>query len=256
MNKRRELSLVIIPHWGARTIEHRFSVCGLVLLGIGVGLLLLALLVAGVFALRANLDYADYRSLRGRNAELTRQVGQIALLRTELERMKQEDEKIRAMLGFDQSPPPLDLEELYRSLSGDSAAAPESALSELPPGRDPLIPGIPPLDTYAVSRGMSAGHSGIDLVAPTGTPVRATADGRVLSAGWDTLYGNSLKLQHARGFVTFYGHLSRILRLPGDSVRQGQLIGYVGNTGRSTAPHLHYEVLRNRRNENPQQYFR
>ena len=96
-------------------------------------------------------------------------------------------------------------------------------------------------------------HQGTDYSAGTGTPVRATADGTVSKAGWDGGYGNLVELRHANGIRTRYGHLSRFAaRLSvGDRVKQEQTIGFVGSTGLSTGPHLHYEFLVNGRATNP-----
>jgi murein DD-endopeptidase MepM/ murein hydrolase activator NlpD len=91
-------------------------------------------------------------------------------------------------------------------------------------------------------RGRSAMHAGIDLAGPTGTPIYATADGRVGRSGWVGAYGNLIELEHGRGIQTRYGHLSRSIVAAGERVQRGQLIGYMGSTGRSTGPHLHYEV--------------
>ncbi len=89
----------------------------------------------------------------------------------------------------------------------------------------------------------AAFHPGIDLAAPYGTPVYATADGTVLRAGWTSGgYGNLVEINHGRGIVTRYGHLSKVLVSPGDRITRGQQIGRVGSTGRSTGNHLHYEV--------------
>ncbi|HET6762857.1 MAG TPA: M23 family metallopeptidase, partial [Longimicrobiaceae bacterium] len=89
-------------------------------------------------------------------------------------------------------------------------------------------------------------HLGLDLAAPMGTPVRATADGSVSYAGPRGGYGNMVEVEHPNGFATRYGHLSRLADalFPGSAVRQGQVIGYVGMTGLATGPHLHYEVRR------------
>jgi murein DD-endopeptidase MepM/ murein hydrolase activator NlpD len=97
-------------------------------------------------------------------------------------------------------------------------------------------------------------HDGVDYAADYGTPVRATADGIVTRAGRDGGYGNLVELRHANGIRTRYGHLSgfaRGLRV-GGRVSQGETIGYVGSTGLSTGPHLHYEFLINGRPTNPQ----
>jgi murein DD-endopeptidase MepM/ murein hydrolase activator NlpD len=85
-------------------------------------------------------------------------------------------------------------------------------------------------------------HKGIDLAAPTGTPVYAPADGLVARADWFSSYGNYIQLEHGGELQTRYGHLSGFAVQAGDRVKKGDLIGYVGSTGRSTGPHLHYEV--------------
>ncbi|HEY7435556.1 MAG TPA: M23 family metallopeptidase [Methylomirabilota bacterium] len=85
-------------------------------------------------------------------------------------------------------------------------------------------------------------HLAVDYGAPIGTPVRAVADGVVIQAGWNGGYGNSISLRHARGYETMYNHLSRIDVRRGQRVRQRQVIGRVGSTGLSTAPHLDYRV--------------
>jgi murein DD-endopeptidase MepM/ murein hydrolase activator NlpD len=94
-------------------------------------------------------------------------------------------------------------------------------------------------------------HAGLDLAATYGSPIAAAADGRVVSAGWHGGYGQLVAVIHGGGIETLYGHMSRIAARPGELVRQGQVIGYVGSTGLSTGPHLHYEVLKNGRPVNP-----
>jgi murein DD-endopeptidase MepM/ murein hydrolase activator NlpD len=88
-------------------------------------------------------------------------------------------------------------------------------------------------------------HLGIDYAAPTGTPVRAAADGTVVLAGWSGGYGRTVRIRHGRGLETLYGHLSRIAVRNGQHVSQGTLIGAVGSTGLATGPHLDYRTLRN-----------
>jgi murein DD-endopeptidase MepM/ murein hydrolase activator NlpD len=96
-------------------------------------------------------------------------------------------------------------------------------------------------------------HEGIDLVAPTGTPVHAAADGVVFGAAPNGRYGNWIRIDHAGRLATIYGHLSAFAPgiTPGTRVSRGELIGFVGNTGRSTAPHLHFELLVNGKPVNP-----
>jgi murein DD-endopeptidase MepM/ murein hydrolase activator NlpD len=101
--------------------------------------------------------------------------------------------------------------------------------------------------------GYSRMHRGADFAAPTGTPIMAAGDGTIVRAGPFSSYGNYLRIRHANGYETAYAHLSRFGRgmRAGARVRQGQVIGYVGTTGRSTGPHLHYEVLRRGAQINP-----
>ena len=91
-------------------------------------------------------------------------------------------------------------------------------------------------------RGRAAMHAGIDLAAPLGTPIYATADAIVGRSEWANGYGNLIELSHGRGIQTRYGHLSKSLVKAGQRVKRGQLIAYMGSTGRSTGSHLHYEV--------------
>jgi murein DD-endopeptidase MepM/ murein hydrolase activator NlpD len=88
-------------------------------------------------------------------------------------------------------------------------------------------------------------HKGMDFKAGYGTPILAATDGRVAAAGWAGGYGKQVRINHAGGLMTSYSHMSRIAAQPGTMVRQGQVIGYVGSTGLSTGPHLHYELYRN-----------
>jgi len=94
-------------------------------------------------------------------------------------------------------------------------------------------------------------HAGVDLGAAAGTPIVAAADGRVASAGWAGGYGRAVAILHAGGLETKYGHMSRIAAYAGETVRRGDVIGYVGSSGLSTGPHLHFEVMKNGRPVNP-----
>lgn len=98
-------------------------------------------------------------------------------------------------------------------------------------------------------------HPGIDIATPMGTKVQAPADGVVISTGPKGSYGNAIVIDHGYGVVTRYGHLSGFNVRPGQRVRRGDVIGFVGQTGRATAPHLHYEVWVHDQNLNPIQYI-
>ena len=140
--------------------------------------------------------------------------------------------------------------------AGDIVAAPRIAVA---------VPSRMPLDTSRMTSnygmrthpvlGGRGAHHGIDLAAPSGTPVFATADGMVGMAQYYSSYGNYVQIEHGGALQTRYAHLSDYTVQAGDMVRKGDLIGYVGSTGRSTGPHLHYEVRVDGQPVNPQPYM-
>ena len=103
--------------------------------------------------------------------------------------------------------------------------------------------------------GGDVGHPGIDIVAAKGTPVRCALDGTVRSAGWDETYGNLVVVEHADSLQTLYAHNDKILVKEGDHVTKGQIIAVLGSTGKSTAPHLHFEIMKNNRPVDPGTYL-
>ncbi len=117
---------------------------------------------------------------------------------------------------------------------------------------DVAIPAINPVTNMDFSsnfgyrrsptRGASRNHKGIDIRGPVGTPIYATADGMVGRAQWVRGYGKFIELEHGNAIQTRYGHMSALNVYPGQRIRQGDLIGFMGSTGRSTGSHLHYEV--------------
>jgi murein DD-endopeptidase MepM/ murein hydrolase activator NlpD len=104
--------------------------------------------------------------------------------------------------------------------------------------------------------GRPAMHTGLDFRASTGDPVRATANGKVVSSGWSGGYGRMVEIDHGNGLATRYGHMSEINVRVGDQIRIGQVIGAVGSTGRSTGPHLHYETRIDGEAVDPQKFLR
>lgn len=112
---------------------------------------------------------------------------------------------------------------------------------------------------YGVRRdpiyGSSKFHAGLDFAAKTGTPVFATADGKVTEAGRQSGYGNCIDISHGYNYLTRYAHLSEVLVKPGQVVKRGEMIGRVGSTGKSTGPHLHYEVRFKDEPQNPVNYY-
>jgi murein DD-endopeptidase MepM/ murein hydrolase activator NlpD len=101
----------------------------------------------------------------------------------------------------------------------------------------------------------SGAHPGIDIAAPEGTIIKAPAPGTVIAVLQDVDYGTMVVLQHEEGFVTRYGHCAKAIVAKNEKIDRGQAIALVGNTGHSSAPHLHYEVLKDGKNVDPQQYI-
>ncbi len=133
----------------------------------------------------------------------------------------------------------------WQSLDGADASSPTPTTSIAIPSIMPLASAKLTSDygmrTHPVVGGRR-NHKGVDLAAPTGTPVFATADGVVSRADVFSTYGLYISLQHGAALETRYAHLSRLAVAAGQRVNKGDIIGYVGSTGRSTGPHLHYEV--------------
>jgi murein DD-endopeptidase MepM/ murein hydrolase activator NlpD len=98
-------------------------------------------------------------------------------------------------------------------------------------------------------------HSGIDLKGPIGDPIKATADGEVVNATWKGGYGICVVLDHGNGYQTYFGHLSGTNVMQGQKVKAGDVIGFLGSTGRSTGPHLHYEIRKDGVDINPLDYM-
>ena len=134
-----------------------------------------------------------------------------------------------------------------------------NAISTIPL-RKPVDGDIEPASGFGVRTdpftNSPAMHTGLDLHGDTGDPVRATADGKVTSAGWSGGYGRVIDIDHGNGMSTRYGHLSAIDVRVGQSIRTGQIIGRIGSTGRSTGPHLHYETRVRGGAVDPQKFLR
>jgi murein DD-endopeptidase MepM/ murein hydrolase activator NlpD len=130
----------------------------------------------------------------------------------------------------------------------------------LVPYRKPVIGEVEFTSGFGVRNdpflGRPAMHTGLDFRAATGDPVRATANGKVVSSGWTGGYGRMVEIDHGNGLSTRYGHLSEISVKVGDHIRIGQVVGAVGSTGRSTGPHLHYETRIEGEAVDPQKFLR
>jgi murein DD-endopeptidase MepM/ murein hydrolase activator NlpD len=223
------------------------------------GALVVGLLVVLFFAFAGPISRAAARvpRLEREVARLEEENGRVQQLAAALNRAEANYQELRAMLGVRAS-----REKPTTAAAGDLMRAttvrgrPASAPLRYEPG--PSEPVHWPLDIPGfVTRGQvrpgdpAESHPGIDIAVPAGTPVRAAGGGVVEAAGADLAYGLFVLLRHASGYETMYGHASRVLVRDGDSVQAGQVIALSGNSGRSTAPHLHFEIRREGKSLDP-----
>ena len=189
-----------------------------------------ALLLAGLVSLFLAVKLAvDNRALKARLSDAERALSGYRELEAELAEMRRLRAKLEGMLGANIELPPM--------------ASPE----ELPPGAglggtDAVPKGLPVKGE--ITRGLSEEHPGVDIAAPLGSPVVATARGVVAQVDTDRVLGLFVRLKHPRGYETVYGHLSRAYVKPGQEVLAGDLVGAVGTTGQTSGPHLHYGVFK------------
>ena len=164
-----------------------------------------------------------------------------------------------ARLLPDQAPAiPDGLSRLSNSLGIITDAALDTSVNapSLWPVMGPVTSGFGQREDPVLGTGEGEFHKGIDISAPQGTPIRATADGVILSAGLSNGYGREVIIDHGNGIKTLYGHMSGFNCLQGQTVFRGEIIGYVGHSGRTTGNHVHYEVRIRDNAVNPHKYLR
>ncbi|GBC80618.1 Murein DD-endopeptidase MepM [bacterium HR09] len=288
MNHKRHSTIVIIPHAAGRVYKIHLSPTLLKVAAVfgvlAVVLSLVALLGSGNFVRQRAL----YRSLEKENKELRRTNQRLQEALTEvharLEQFEQRTKQLAIAAGVADAlvapalpgktsvgtGGPLDRltgspehllqreERLEQQLGAvEQRLSEQQLLLSHTPSIAPVVgvitdgfgPRIDPISRQA------AFHDGLDISAAYGTPVKAPADGLVVFADRETGYGRVVKLNHGYGFVTVYAHLDRILVKEGQRVKRGDVIGKVGMTGRTTGPHLHYEVWKDGEKQNPLHYI-
>jgi len=231
------------------------------------GAMAIAVMVVLFFAFAGPItrNAARVPGLEREISRLRSENSRVQQLASALNRAEANYQELRQMLGVKAPPPPAP------SRGGNTAARTDyvTAMRTVPirasrPSGTPQyeagssVPSHWPLDVQGfVTRGQvrpgvpDESHVGIDIAVPIGTPVRASGGGTVMAAGYDSDYGLFVLLRHPSGYETMYGHTSRLLAAEGDEVQAGQVIGLSGNSGRSTAPHLHFEVRRDGKSVDP-----
>lgn len=242
---------------------------------------------------QSRLDEAE-RTIEEQNNQMLGMVTRISEVQGDLDRVQQFDAKLRLMMNMERDPEPtsvggsrgedfsreylpLHRQELMvrkmnnflKQLTGDirlEEVRQQELLQTLRTNREVLatIPSVWPIEGFITSRfgsrpdpftGRNEHHKGLDISARMGTPIYAPGKGTVTFSGVENGYGNTIVLQHGGGITTRYAHMSRRAVNEGQTVQRGQILGYVGSTGRSSGPHLHYEVRLNGANVDPLRYI-
>jgi murein DD-endopeptidase MepM/ murein hydrolase activator NlpD len=258
MNK-NTFSLIIVPHDHSKTRTYNIPYR---LFYVLVGFLCVGTVAVVIFVAtygRVLMKAREAARLEIQVVELTKRTEQIGELRRRLAELHAMDLKVRQMLGLDMAPDD--------SIGLSRTQVAEGVLVEGGNENDTeqmlrAIPSFWPVRGYITKGFNIAGgpsdeqyHPGIDIAVPRGTPVRAAAAGYVTEARWDDTYGYLVRIDHGYGIKTVYGHNDRLAVHQGERVGRGQTIAWSGNSGRSTAPHLHFEVTKDNVQEDPLKYL-
>lgn len=253
MGDKRRLSFIVVPHGELRTRTFEVSY-GVLLTLLGAGFLLLAVFVvmmASWWFVAAQA--ARVPGLEEEVARLESERGQVAALARDLAEAEEQYERVRRLLGVEgaaQASREVALPPLRGDVAGGAPAPEASAM----PSSWPLSQAGFITQMREVTDGAS--HPGLDIAVPADTYIRASGPGTVVDAGLDEVYGRYILLDHGNGLESMYGHASRLFVEPGDLVEQDEVIALSGSTGRSTAPHLHFEIRKDGQAVDPLTYVR
>lgn len=252
MSEKRRLSFIIVPHGELRTRTYEVSYGVLVAL-LGAGFLLLAVFIV----MMASWWFVAAQAARvpGLEEEVARLEGErakVAELARDLAEAEQQYERVRRLLGVEGAGPSQEvvLPPLRGQRSGSASPEGDSARpSSWPLTRSGFI-------TQTRGEPSDGSHPGLDIAVPTDSYIRASGPGTVVEAGVDPVYGRYILIDHGSGFESMYGHASRLFVQAGDQVERNEVIALSGSTGRSTAPHLHFEIRKDGQAVDPLAYVR
>ena len=250
MSSGNYVSFLIVPEEGGKTVNFRIHRVVLRIILSFLALIIIVLIVAGVFYSSLVREAAQASRLRVENQMLLEQSAEIVKLKRELDKNRQFVNRIAVLAGIE-------------GFSTTDSSAVEDSIITVTPGADADSVGVPsgyPLRGYISKRFSESGlfgekHLGLDITCPEGTMIRATADGVVESAGWDDYFGYTVRIQHPGGYTTVYAHSKELRVKAGDRVKRGQIVALSGSSGRSTGPHLHYEVLKDGKSLDPEDFL-
>jgi murein DD-endopeptidase MepM/ murein hydrolase activator NlpD len=253
-----KFSIIIVPHdlKKTRTLRVPYALFYTIIGIVGAGLIVMIVFLAsyGTLLLKAREGTLYKRQV----AELTKRQEQMGELRRNIAQLRSMNLQVRRMLGLAVAPQDsLAMLKVARNRAVLSRSVRTEQASMLR-----AIPTFWPVRGFITQRFNAAGstrealfHGGIDIAVDRGTPVRAAASGYVTEAGWDESYGYYVQIDHGYGIKTLYAHADMLVVMDGERVEQGQTIAYSGNTGKSTAPHLHFQVTQNNVPVDPLKYL-
>ncbi|MCL4304864.1 M23 family metallopeptidase [bacterium] len=267
--RKSEWTVVVLSETQARMRQFRVKKSWLIVAVAAAVACVTLLLVLSIMTWSLSSQIEDNTAMKARLVELEQTNDRIRDLAQRLAELKQFEQQLRRGLLLPEGiVPPADA-----LLSDDSAAtletlpedatvlgvyaerAPDVVVESVLPSDVPTLPPVRGYVTRQFEHKTSldvADHHGLDVAAREGTPVLASAHGLVLFAGWSYPYGNLVIIAHKSGYQSFYGHNQILLVQPGDRVLQGQPIALLGNSGRSSAPHLHFEIWKDGVRVNPE----
>lgn len=263
---KKYLSVIVVPHDDSNVRNFRISYRMLIALTVLVSLSILTIVFFVATYGKALVEAYQAAGLAAENRQLHARNAQIDSLRTELVRLQTMGIQVKKMLGVGLSEEDSILVANLSPIVYSPAISTTGDMSDAARTEQQLllkaIPSLWPLKGYVTREFYTTGgekssryHAGMDIAARRNTPVQTSAEGVVVSSGWDDTFGYQVTVDHGFGIQTLYGHNSRNIVREGDRVVRGQTIGFVGSTGESTAPHLHFEVKKNGVPVDPRNYL-
>ena len=242
MPERRSLSIIVVPDGGreSRTFRVSYRTLRFAAAGVMAGALLLALMAGSWWYLAARATRVA--ALEEEVAVLGRDRARVEAFATQLEQLERRYEQIRGLFGSDSAQVASDL--WLPPVAGRSGGVRAGADGE---GSRPTSWPLTQRGfiTQGLLEGLEGEHPGLDIAIPADSYIRASGAGVVVDVGDDAVYGRFVTLDHGDGYRTLYAHASQTLVELGHRVRRNEVIALSGSTGRSTAPHLHFEILLN-----------
>ena len=245
----KKFTILVIPDDDSETSSYSFSK---IFIKIAMVFSLITIIASVAIIIKTVPNISKFDSLNKKYNVLAKERLKVLELMENLEKLNQMDEFVRKSLGSE-----LNFSEKPEIVDSALMLIPENHLISLSDN----IPSLAPIEGFVSKRmenvfsNVNNLHGGIDIVASEGTPIRATSSGVVVFSGWTYEMGNLIIIYHGDDYITHYGHNQQNIISRLDIVKKGDVIGYVGNTGISSGPHLHFEIWKGDKSIDPLIYF-